>query len=170
MIRKGLYTIYLIFLKNTPEDWRPYALFFPKLRALTVSSYLDKCGKNIRVKSGAEIAMNSIVGNDSELGSNCVIQSNVVIGNNVIMGPDVKIYSRNHNSERIDIPIQKQGKDRLKTEIGNDVWIGANVIITAGNKIGNHTIIAAGAVVTKNVPDYAVVGGVPAKILKFRNK
>lgn len=170
MIRKGLFAIYLIFLKNTPEDWRPYALFFPKLRALTVSFYLKKCGKNLRVKRGAEIAMDAVVGNDSELGTNCVIQSKVLIGDHVIMGPDVKIYSRNHKSDRIDIPIQKQGKDILKTEIGNDVWIGANVIITAGNKIGNHVIIGAGAVVTKDISDYAVVGGIPAKVLKFRNE
>ena len=170
MIRKALYIFYLIFLKNTPEDWRPYALFFPKMRSIAVSFYLEKCGAKIRVKSGAEIALNAIVGNNSELGSNCIIQSNVIIGDNVIMGPDVKIYSRNHKFDRLDVPIQKQGKEKLVTEIGNDVWLGANVIITAGNKIGNHTIIAAGSVVTKNVPDYAIVGGVPAKILKYRNK
>ncbi len=84
------------------------------------------------------------------------------------MGPDVKIYSRNHKYDRLDIPIQQQGKNHYKTTIANDVWIGANVIITAGCTIGNHVIIAAGAVVTKDVPDYAIVGGVPAKVLNYR--
>jgi len=84
------------------------------------------------------------------------------------MGPDVKIYSRNHQYDRLDIPIQQQGKNYYKTTIANDVWIGANVIITAGCTIGNHVIIAAGAVVTKDVPDYAIVGGVPAKTIGTR--
>ncbi len=53
-------------------------------------------------------------------------------------------------------------------KIGNDVWIGANVLILDGVTIGNGAIIAAGAVVTKDVPPYAVVGGVPAKIIKYR--
>ena len=52
--------------------------------------------------------------------------------------------------------------------IGNDVWIGMRVIIMPGVKIGNGSVIGAGAVVTRNVPDYAIVGGVPARIIKFR--
>lgn len=162
------YLIYLLFFKNTAEDYRPYALFFPKIRQFLVSHYLQSCGKKLRVKSGAEISPNSIVGEDSELGTRCLIQANVTIGNNVIMGPDVKIYSRNHKSERIDIPIQKQGKHYLKTKIGDDVWIGANVIITAGITVGNHCILAAGAVVTKSVEDFMIVGGCPAKNIKKR--
>nr|WP_313777814.1 MULTISPECIES: acyltransferase [unclassified Allomuricauda] len=99
-----------------------------------------------------------------------MIQSNVQIGDYVIMGPDVKIYSRNHLFSSLEKPIKNQGKEYFKTIIGNDVWLGANVIITAGCRIGNHVVVAAGAVVTKDIPDYAVVGGVPAKILKYRNQ
>jgi maltose O-acetyltransferase len=164
------YVLYLIFLKNTAEDYRVYALFFPWMRNKFVSFYLKKCGKKLRVKSGAEISPNSIVGSNSELGTRCMIQSNVTIGDNVIMGPDVKIYSRNHKYDSLELPIQFQGKNYHETKIGNDVWIAANVVITAGVEIGNHVIIAAGAVVTKNIPDYAIVGGVPAKVLKYRNQ
>lgn len=53
--------------------------------------------------------------------------------------------------------------------IGNDVWIGTNAIILDGITIGSHAVVAAGAVVTKDIPEYAIVGGVPAKIIKFRN-
>ena len=168
MYRKLLFLIYLMALKNTPEDYRPYAMFFPKLRSLVVMSFLKSSCKKLRVKKGAEISINATIGNNSELGTRCMIQANVSIGDNVIMGPDVKIYSRNHRFDRIDIPIQMQGKTYHETIIGNDVWLGANVIITAGCKISNHVIVAAGAVVTKDIPEYAIVGGVPAKILKYR--
>lgn len=167
-MKKILFAIYLICFKNTPEDYRPYALFFPWIRSVLVKAYIKQCGKRPRVKKGAEISPNATIGDYSELGTRCMIQANVSIGNNVIMGPDVKIYSRNHKYDRLDLPIQKQGKNYYITTIGNDVWLGANVIITAGCAIGNHVIVAAGAVVTKNVPDYAIVGGIPAKILKYR--
>lgn len=167
-MKKVLYAIYLIFFKNTAEDYRPYALFFPKIRNILVSSYLDDCGKKIRVKSGAEISPYCSVGDCSELGTRCLIQSNVYIGNNVIMGPDVKIYSRNHKSINIEVPIQNQGKDYFETRIGDDIWIGANVVILPGVTINSHSIIAAGAVVTKDVEPYSVVGGVPAKLIKKR--
>lgn len=169
MIKKILFLIYL-FVKNTPEDYRPYALFFPALRSWLVKNYLRTSGKKPRVKSGAEISPNASIGNNSELGTRCIVQSNVHIGDNVIMGPDVKIYSRNHKFNRLDIPIKDQGKNYYTTKIGNDVWIGANVIITAGCNIGNHVIVAAGSVVTKDIPDYAIIGGVPAKIIKFRHE
>lgn len=168
-MKKFYFLIYLLFFKNTPEDYRPYALFFPRIRKWLVTNYLKSCGKKLRVKSGAEISLNAQVGNESELGTRCMIQANVTIGDHVIMGPDIKIYSRNHKTERLDIPIQKQGKHYLSTTIGNDVWIGANAIIVAGVNVGNHAIIAAGAIVTKDVPDFAVVGGCPAKVLKYRN-
>ena len=167
-MKKILYVLYLIFLRNTPEDYRPYSLFFPFLRNLFVKSYLKKCGKNIRVKNRAEISPRSKVGNNSELGTRCMVQANVEIGDNVIMGPDVKIYSRNHKTDRIDTPIQEQGKEILETKIGNDVWIGANVIILPGVVIGNHSILAAGSVVTKNIEEYSLVGGSPAKLIKKR--
>lgn len=170
MLKKFLYFIYLVFFKNTPEDYRPYALFFPKIRQFLVSNYLKSCGKKLCVKNRAEISLNSSVGYDSELGTRCMVQANVSLGDHVIMGPDVKIYSRNHKDDRLDIPIQKQGKHYLTTKIGNDVWIGANVVITAGVTVGNHVIIAAGAVVTKDVADYSVVGGVPAKVIRMRNQ
>lgn len=168
-MKKIAYLVYLLFFKNTPEDYRPYALFFPKVRQLLVSFYLTKCGKNLRVKSGAEIAPHCSVGENSELGTRCLIQSNTTIGNNVIMGPDIKIYTRNHRANDINIPIQLQGKEFYKTKIGNDVWIGANAIILPGVIVNNHSIIAAGAVVTKDVAEYCVFGGSPAKLIKTRN-
>jgi len=116
------------------------------------------------------------VGNSIKIGNNvginhyCFIgvRGDIEIGDNVIFGPRVNIFSENHNFNRIDIPIKEQGVTKDKTIIGNDVWIGANVSIMSGVKIGNSCIIAAGAVVSKDIEDYSIVGGVPAKLIKKR--
>lgn len=84
------------------------------------------------------------------------------------MGPDVVILTHTHNIDRVDIPMGKQGSRVARVIIGDDVWIGMRSIIMPGVKIGNGAVIGAGAVVTKDVPDFAIVGGVPAKIIKFR--
>ena len=87
------------------------------------------------------------------------------------MGPDVQIYTRNHRYDRIDIPMYEQGESEIKeVKIGNDVWIGARSIILPGVTIGDGAVIAAGSIVTKDVESYAVVGGNPAKIIKYRSK
>lgn len=163
-----MYFLYISIFRFTPEIYRPYSLFFPHLRRFLVSQFVEKCGEKITVKHNADISPFVQIGDYSELGTRCMIHSNVKIGNNVIMGPDVKIYSRNHNYSALNVPIQFQGKIQKTTTIGNDVWIGANVIVLPGVTIGNHVVIGAGAVVTKDVPDYAVVGGNPAVVIKMR--
>lgn len=86
-----------------------------------------------------------------------------------MMGPDVMIFTSNHETSRTDTPMRLQGTAKIKpVTIGDDVWIGARVIILPGVTIGQGAILAANAVVTKDVPEYAVVGGNPAKLIKFR--
>lgn len=170
MYKRLLYFFYIAFLRHTPEDYRPYAFIFPKIRSALVARFIMSSGKKIRVKSNADISMNIKVGNFSEIGTRVLIQSNVEIGDYVIMGPDVKIYSRNHEFSDLEKPIALQGKRYFSTKVGNDVWIGANVIILPGVIIGDHSIIAAGAVVTKDVLAYSIVGGNPAKVIKWRKK
>lgn len=95
----------------------------------------------------------------------------ITIGNRVMIGPEVKIFSGNHSlipEERMKII---DGKMQLVSKaepivIGDDVWICGNVTICPGVKIGNRAVVAAGAVVTKDVPDGVLVGGNPAKIIK----
>lgn len=168
IIRKIYYFIYLVLLRYTPEIYRPYALFFPSIRRHFVSTFINKCGKGLRVKRNADTSMFIEIGDYSELGTNCIIQSNTKIGDYVIMGPDVKIYTKNHGYKDNSTPMALQSIIEEKVVIGHDVWLGANVIITPGVVIGNHIIVAAGAVVTKDIPDYAIVAGVPAKIIKYR--
>jgi maltose O-acetyltransferase len=84
------------------------------------------------------------------------------------MGPGVKIFSSNHGASRIDIPMNIQTPIEKDIIIGNDVWLGSNSVVVAGVKIGSGSIVAAGSVVTKDVPEYTIVGGIPAKPIKKR--
>ncbi len=85
-----------------------------------------------------------------------------------MMAPEVAIIATNHNYDRIDIPMNQQGEINKTIEIGDDCWLGYRSIICAGVKIGKGSIVAAGAVVTKDVPPYSIVGGIPAKVIKTR--
>ncbi len=79
------------------------------------------------------------------------------------------IITNTHNFENCDIPMRTQGLKNISVTIEDDVWIGSRVIILPGIKIGKGSIIGAGAVVTKDVPEYSIVGGVPAKLIRSRN-
>lgn len=115
---------------------------------------------------GVEIGDNSAIGAYSFLGG----QGGIRIGQNVIMGPKVSIFSENHNFDQLDIPIRLQHTTRKGVIIEDDCWIGANSTILDGVTIHNGCVVAAGSVVTKDVPANAVVGGVPAKIIRMRDE
>ncbi len=107
-----------------------------------------------------------LIGNRSLVGIGNVIIGPVTIGNDVIIAQNVVISGLNHNYANTDTPIQQQGVNTLPVNIEDECWIGANAVITAGVTIGKHTVIAAGAVVTKNIPSFCVAAGNPAKMIK----
>jgi acetyltransferase-like isoleucine patch superfamily enzyme len=111
------------------------------------------------------------IGNNVGISQNCFIQvrGKVEIGSDVIIGPRVSVFSENHNSQKLDVPIVLQGETRKGVKIGNGVWVGSGVTILDGVTIGDHSIIAAGSIVNKDVPEFGIVGGVPAKLIKMRN-
>ena len=92
----------------------------------------------------------------------------IEIGNFVRIGSHVSLISFNHNYKNREVPIKLQGKTLKKITIEDDCWIGAGVIILAGIKVKRGSIIGAGSVVTKDVPPYSVMAGVPAKIIRKR--
>jgi len=92
----------------------------------------------------------------------------IEMGRDIMIGPNVVIRASNHRFDRTDVPMFEQGHTNERIVIGNDVWIGANAVILPGVTIGAHVVVAAGAVVTRDVPDYAVVAGVPAKVIGDR--
>ncbi len=134
-------------------------------------------GNNISIMRLSSIHANNEgflqLGNNISINSNtCIDASNkgkIVIGDNVLIAQNVVIRASDHAHQSIDIPIIQQGHAGGEIIIDNDVWIGANAVITRNVKIGSHSIIAAGSVVTKDVEPYSIVGGVPAKLIKKRN-
>jgi len=91
------------------------------------------------------------------------------IGSNVMMGPMVVLVTTSHAFDDDDAPMWAQGLTASPIEIGDDVWIGSGVTVTGGVRIGRGAILGAGSVVTKDVPDFAIVGGVPARVLRYRS-
>ena len=118
----------------------------------------------MNIQNRARIGFTLIIGDNSGVGENCRIGSNTIIGNNVRMGPDVIICTQNHKYSRETY----DGYIKKPVIIEDNVWIGYRVIILPGVTVGKNAIIGAGAVVTKDVPAYSIVGGVPAKFLKMR--
>ena len=116
------------------------------------------------------------IGSNTGLGAQMIIQSvfnsPVIIGDDVFMGPMCYITGGgNYNTDRLDIPIWRQGLKKMgKTIIGNDVWLGANVTVLGEVEIGSRSIIAAGAVVSKSIPEKSICRGVPAKVYKIRGE
>ncbi len=128
-----------------------------------------KCGKGVLLEKGATLASSIEIGDNSGIGQQCVLANKVIIGNNVMMAREVIIGLGEHHYSSIDKPMNEQGaKAYVPVIIEDDVWIGARAIILSGVHVHKGSIIGAGAVVTKDVPEYAIVGGVPARIIKYR--
>lgn len=130
-------------------------------------------GKSVNIENNAYIGNGKkiSIGNNSGIGARCKIQNtNIKIGDYVMMGEEVLILGGAHICDRLDVPMGLQGNLPLSyLEICDDVWIGSRLTILAKVKrIGKGSIIGAGSVVTKSVPDYAIVAGNPAKIIKWR--
>lgn len=165
-----IYKLFLVWLPSTNNTF-PCSKWIRRIRSCVACGCFDTHGKNINVEKNADFGKGDgiSIGDHSGLGVNCHVRGPLEIGSYVNMGPDVRIITINHNTERTDIPMKGQGVlSPQKVTICDDVWIGARVIILPGVTIGKGSIIGAGAVVTKDVPEYAVMGGVPARVIKFR--
>ena len=106
------------------------------------------------------------IGDYTRIGIHNTIIGPVCIGNHVNLAQGITVTALNHNFEDASKRIDEQGISTKPVVIGDDVWIGANAVILPGVTIGKHCVVAAGAVVTKDVPDNCVIGGVPAKLIK----
>ena len=106
------------------------------------------------------------IGNDSTIGMGCVLIGPVSVGNKVIMAQNIVVSGLNHGYEDVTMAIMDQKVTTHPIVIEDEVWIGANSVITAGVTIGKHAVVGGGSVVTKDVPPYTIVVGNPAKAVK----
>lgn len=157
--------------------WLPSSMFpflgplFKKCRYFACKHIFTYCGRNVNIERGALFGsgFKLKIGENSGIGVNCVVPSDIEIGDNVLMGPCCFFLYRNHAYISKEKTIKSQGyTEREKTIIGNDVWIGREVLFTPGRVVADGTVIAARTCMCKDFPAYSVVGGNPARILKKR--
>ncbi len=163
------FAIYTLFASKLPRSCSPINIGQKGIRAFCVKRFVNYMGKHVNIERHAEIGPRVSIDDYAGIGLNARIADEVTIGKYVMMGPDCIIYTDNHEHSDLDTPMMFQGKTKKSpVVIKDDVWIGSRVTIMPGVVIGKGAIIGASAVVTKDVPDYAIVGGVPAKVLKYR--
>ena len=109
------------------------------------------------------------IGERTRIGIGCVVIGPVEVGNDVMLAQHIVLSGLNHGYEDVQTPISQQPCTVSPIVVEDEVWIGANAVVTAGVRIGRHSVVAAGSVVTKDVPPYTIVGGNPARVLKQYN-
>lgn len=180
-----------------PLIWMP-GVVGVNLRKFVYKRVFFKCGYSLDISKGCYISdyKNIILGNNINIGINAQIyagkdskiligdnlkaNSNIMInadcggyieiGDNVLIGPNVVLRASNHIFIDKDIPIHQQGHEVGQIIINDDVWLGSNVVVLPNVEIGKGSVVGAGAVVTKNVDEYSIVGGVPAIAIGFRGE
>ena len=166
--------LYYCFSRFLPKSTTPiFGKLSMKFRSWLCSKLFASCGNKLVVENKAYFGTGKdfSVGNEAALGANFKCINRVVsIGNYLMMAEDVIFIGGGHDFSRIDIPMGHQpALPKTALIIEDDVWIGSRAMILPGCKhIGTGAIIGAGAVVTKDVPEYAIVGGNPASIIKYR--
>ncbi len=143
-----------------------------KIRALFWSLFMKKMGKGVYIMEsckilnprGIEIGDYSGINHHTDIGG----RGGLTIGKYVMIGPYCQIITALHQASDWRKPISEQGIDCNEVIIEDDVWIGTHVVVLPDVKIGKGAIIGAGAVVTSDVEPYSIVGGVPAKFIKYR--
>lgn len=150
-----------------------YRLFI-LLKKMLLIAMGAKIGKGVVIYPGVWIApgRNLEVCDHVDLAKDVLITTSggVYIGERTLIGYRTQILSANHSIPPIGIPFTSSGHTYKPIFIGKDVWIGANCIITAGVSIGEGAVVAGGSVVTKDVEPNSIVGGIPAKVIKWRTE
>ncbi len=146
----------------------PNASLTIRIRGFLISPFINRCGRNFKIASGATINRPDrlTIGNNVYFAQNIWINAtgNITFGNNISVGPMCVFASSNHVLENGKVSSSKNIVEPIT--INSGVWIASHVVITSGVTIGQNSIIAAGAVVSNDVPPGCLYGGVPAKKIK----
>ncbi len=129
-------------------------------------SVIECTGVITRLGEGFRLGRNSNLGDYSFVGA----AGGVVIGDDVLIGQGVRFHSENHVTTRTDVTIKSQGVTNRGIVVEDDVWLGSGAVLLDGVRVGKGAVVAAGSVVNRDVPPYAIVGGVPAQVLKYRQE
>lgn len=167
------YVLYYGIAIKSPRSYSPGGAMGGLLRRLTAGPLLRQVGRGVNIEAGAAFGSGRelALGDRSGLGVDADIHGPVTIGNDVMMGPRCTILTRNHRIDDVTVPMNQQGFDDFRpVVVENDVWIGANVTIMPGVTVGTGAVLGAGAVVVRDVQPYAIVGGVPARMLGHRGR
>lgn len=168
-MRKLSLLLFYLFARHLPATYFPLGKFFNAIR-IGLLRNIFSVGEQTVIQTGFRFGMKGVL----KIGKHCQINEDVYIqsaeiGDYVLIAQRVAILSVTHRMDRLDVSIKMQGAtDSEPVKIESDVWIGRNAVIMPGIRIGKGAVVGAGAVVTKDVPAYAIVGGVPAKIIKYR--
>jgi galactoside O-acetyltransferase len=157
---------------------------FRRAGALRIGQWVDvigfgniSLGENVSIMRFSSLYAHDgllSIGNNASISTNVCLdasdQGEIVIGDDVLIGPNVVLRASDHNFSSMEKPINQQGHSGGRIAIGNDVWIGANTVITRNVSVGDHAVIAAGSVVTSDIPSGVIAAGVPATIKKSRTE
>lgn len=164
--------LYYGFAQYLPSSYFPVVgKIFNAIRILCVKGIFKRCGKISTIDRCAYFGNGANVEIDdySGIGANCFLPNDIIIGKYVMMASEVYIAKSNHEFGKISTPMCFQGVSESKvTIIEDDCWIGRRVIMTPGRYVRKGSIIAAGAVLTKDFEEYSIVGGNPAKLIRKR--
>jgi len=171
-VLKSFYVfLYYALATHLPSTSFPGGTLAQGFRVFLARKMLKHAGGGLRVARKADIASGARI----SLGDNCGLSEglkvigDVHVGNDLMLGPGVVMISYNHEYSDTTKPMRVQGVSMSRPiTIGDDVWIGMRAMIMPGVAIGSHSIVAAGSVVTRDVPEWSIVGGNPAKIIKYR--
>jgi maltose O-acetyltransferase len=170
-VRRRIASLELTIALRLPRSSTRTGKFALRLRRHAARQLLAECGVDVNIEHGVRCSRigDVKIGDHSGIGINCRLGGPVTIGSDVMMGPDVVILASAHRRDRTDIPMRLQQHEPMReVVIGDDVWIGTRAILLPGVTIGSHAIVGAGAVVTRDVPEWGIAVGNPARVIKDR--
>ena len=173
LVRIVCLILYKSFACYLPASYRFGGKTSKFIRYRLCKHIFEKCGINVNIERGANFGngFGVRIGDNSGLGINCMVPNDIIIGSDVMMGPNCRILSSNHRFSSIDIPMRLQGLEESKqTILEDDVWIGRDVLMTPGRIIRKGSIIGMGTVLTKDFPEYSIIGGNPSRLIRSRKE
>ncbi len=161
--------LYYVIVRKLPNRYFPLGHLISRFRGKFVTFLLgSKCGSNLELEANVFFGKfdDVKIGNNVQINQGCTIR-NVQVGNDVMIAPNANMIYVGHSYDQLDVSMRFQPEKRYPQIIIEDnVWIGMSVIILPGINIGTGSIVAAGSVVTKNVPPFSIVGGNPATFIR----